>query len=143
MGLGFLQYFIYPVSVFAVSVSTDSNGATGNGTIPLTPPSGAISGICLTAIPQFIIQLLFVVGVIIAVAFLIYGGIKWVMSGGDKAGVEAARNHIVAAIVGLVIIAAAFVIIGIVFQLLGKTNPINNLSITSLSGGTLQTTGCQ
>lgn len=92
--------------------------------IPIIPPAGSIIDASLENIPQFIIQLIFVIGIVIAIVFLIYGGIKWVLSGGDKAGVEAARNHIVAAIVGLVIIGASFLIFSLVFQLLGAQNPI-------------------
>lgn len=92
--------------------------------IPIIPPAGSIINASLENIPQFIIQLIFVIGILIAIVFLIYGGIKWVLSGGDKTAVEAARNHIVAAIVGLVIIAGSFVIFSLVFQLLGAQNPI-------------------
>lgn len=55
--------------------------------------------------------------ILIALAFLIYGGIKWVTSGGDKTGVEEARNHVVAAIVGLVIIFLSYLIINLVVYL--------------------------
>ncbi len=105
----------------------------GDVSVPIAVPTGALPlNLDIGKLPQFIITLLFVVGVIIAIAFLIYGGIKWVMSGGDKAGVEAARNHIVAAIVGLVIIAAAFFIIQVVFRLLGTTLDISTLTIPTL-----------
>ena len=57
--------------------------------------------------------------VLIALAFLIYGGVKWITSGGDKAGVEAARNMIVAAIVGLVIAFLVYFILQIIFSLFG------------------------
>ncbi len=93
-------------------------------TVNLKPPAQAIQvgDIKIEAIPTFIITLLFVTGIIIAVAFLIYGGIKWILSGGDKTAVEAARNHIIAAIVGLVIVLGAYFIISIVFTLLtGRT----------------------
>lgn len=92
--------------------------AQGISPVAITPIKGSLINIDLNKIPQFIIQLLFAIGIIVVIAYLIYGGIKWVMSGGDKAAVEAARNHIVAAIVGLVIIVGAFLIINIVFTLL-------------------------
>lgn len=102
-------------------------------TIPIAPPAGSLLSIDLANIPQFIINLLFAIGIVVAIAYLIYGGIKWVMSGGDKAGVEAARNHIVAAIVGLVIIAGAFLIINVVFKLLtGSDFSLTNLKFSGL-----------
>ena len=74
------------------------------------------------SIPGFIkavINLLFVVAAVIAIVFLIYGGIRWILSGGDKAGVEAARNTIIAAIIGLVIVVLSYFILSVVFQFLG------------------------
>lgn len=64
-------------------------------------------------------SLLLAIAVIIAVFFLIWGGIKWILSGGDKAGVEAARNTIIAAIIGLVVTFLAFFVISIVGQFFG------------------------
>lgn len=93
--------------------------------IPIAPPAGSIANVAVAKLPQFLINLIFVVGIIIAVIFLIYGGIKWILSGGDKQAVEAARNHIIAAIVGLIIVVGAFFIISLVFTLLGQANPLS------------------
>ena len=101
--------------------------------VRISPPAGSVTNIPLENIPQFVITLLFMVGIVIAVAFLIYGGIRWILSGGDKSGVEAARNHIIAAIVGLVIIAAAFFILNVVFRLLGVNFDIGNLCIPTVT----------
>ena len=65
------------------------------------------------------ITILFIVATIAALFFLVFGGIKWITSGGDKAGVESARNMIVAALVGLVIAFLAYFIVQIIFQLFG------------------------
>ena len=103
--------------------------------IPIAPPAQAIpTSTPIQNIAQFIVSLLFVIGIIIAVAFLIYGGIKWILSGGDKSAVESARNHIVAAVVGLVIVLSAFFILNIVFTILiGKPFDFSHLCIPSLS----------
>jgi len=92
--------------------------------IDIVPPPGAVADTTLEQVIQFVITLLFVTGVIFAIAFLIYGGIRWIISGGNKEKVEAARGHIVAAIVGLVIIIAAFLIFAVIFQILGARNPL-------------------
>ncbi len=103
--------------------------------VTIAPPLGSVPDtVKVENLPGFIIQLLFIVGVIAAIAYLIYGGIRWVMSGGDKAGVESARNHIVAAIVGLIIIAAAYFIINLVFTLLtGDKFDLNHICIPTLA----------
>src|SRR5690348_12171649 len=58
-----------------------------------------------------VITAAFVLAVLVALVFLVYGGVKWITSGGDKAAVESARNTIVAAVVGLVIVFLAYFIL--------------------------------
>ena len=103
--------------------------------IDIKPPPGSIPETTkLQQVPQFIITLLFVIGIIIAIVFLLFGGIRWIISGGDKTAVENARNTIVAAIIGLVIITAAFFILNVVFTFItGKPFELGNLCIPSLT----------
>lgn len=65
----------------------------------------------------FVVTIAFILAVLIALLFLIWGGIKWITSGGDKAGVEAARNQIIAAVIGLIIVFLAFFILNLVLGL--------------------------
>lgn len=97
----------------------------------------SLLGVQPADIPQFLITLLFIVGIVIAIVFLIYGGIKWILSGGDSKQVEGARNHIVAAIVGLIIVVGAFFILNFVFAILtGKPFSLENFCIPSLTDPT-------
>src|SRR5229473_3146883 len=48
-----------------------------------------------------VINFAFLIAAIIALVYLVIGGIKWVTSEGDTKNVEAARNQIIAAAVGL------------------------------------------
>ena len=68
---------------------------------------------------QNIVVFFIVLAVIIALLYLLYGGIKWVTSRGEKDQVEAARNHIIAAIVGLIIVFLAVFIVTIVLSAFG------------------------
>ena len=77
---------------------------------------------------------MFIVAVIVALGFLIYGGIKWIISGGDKAGVEAARNTIVAAVVGLVIVFLSYFILNIILGIFGLS--LGTLTLPTLTSGT-------
>ena len=65
------------------------------------------------------IGLIMFVAVILAFIYLLLGGIQWITSGGDKAGMEAARNKITQAIVGLIIVGAAWAIMILVQNFLG------------------------
>ncbi|MEN8253601.1 MAG: hypothetical protein ABFQ62_04470 [Patescibacteria group bacterium] len=51
--------------------------------------------------------------------YLIWGGIDWITSGGDKAKTDQARQKIIAAVIGLIIVAASFAILTIVLNFLG------------------------
>jgi len=68
---------------------------------------------------QNIVVFFVVLTVIIALLYLIYGGVKWITSKGDKTEVEAARNHIIAAIVGLIVVILAVFIVSIVLAAFG------------------------
>ncbi len=78
-----------------------------------------------------LITIAFIAASIICLGFLIFGGIKWILSGGDKGGVEGARNMIVAALVGLVITFLAYLLISFVFTLFGLGS-ISNLELPTL-----------
>lgn len=63
--------------------------------------------------------LLFIFAFLLTFMYLLLGGIQWLTSGGDKAQLEQARNKITNAIVGLIIVAAAYAIFTLVGQFLG------------------------
>lgn len=54
----------------------------------------------------------------IAVGFIIYGGIKYVLSAGTAAGVESAKKTITNALIGLVISVLAVVIVNTIFKVI-------------------------
>lgn len=67
---------------------------------------------------------------IAAFLFLIWGGIQWIISGGDKAQVESAQHRIQAALLGLFIVFAAWAIMSVVGGFLGFS--ITNLAFPTL-----------
>ena len=60
-----------------------------------------------------------IIGVLIFFFILVIGGIKWITSGGDKGQTETARNQITAALVGLVIVFAAWAILQLIKTFFG------------------------
>lgn len=91
----------------------------------LKAPGGSLAADTkVEAIPQYVVNLMFLIAAFLAVAYLMYGGIKWITSRGDKIAVESARKHIVAAVIGLVIVAGSFFALNVVFKLLGADNPL-------------------
>ena len=83
-------------------------------------PEGQFLPLCTLGADKFgsivgtLVTVGFVIAVVIALGFLVWGGIRWIVSGGDKAGVESARNTIIAAIIGLVIVFLSYFILSII-----------------------------
>lgn len=83
---------------------------------------GALCGLNLDNNSHLIWNVVNVILVFAAIAslfFLIWGGFKWITSGGDKAKIGEARATLTAAIVGLIIAFLALFIVGVVSQLFG------------------------
>lgn len=68
-----------------------------------------------------LVGVMLIISALLAFLYLVLGGISWITSGGDKAGMEAARNKITHAIVGLIIVGAAWAIMLLVQNFLGIT----------------------
>jgi hypothetical protein len=78
------------------------------------------------------IQLIFAIAVIVALFYLIYGGFRWLISTGDKTKVTEAREHIVAAIIGLVIVFLSYFIVNILLTFFGITGGLSNINIPTI-----------
>lgn len=93
---------------------------TGDPSITIKqPPNIKINE--LGGLLSALVGALLIIAALLAFFYLILGGIQWITSGGDKAGMEAARNKITHAIVGLVIVGAAWAIMILVQNFLGVT----------------------
>lgn len=92
-----------------------------DATIIIPQPTGQVK---ITEVGQLISALvgtLLILAALMAFFYLILGGIQWITSGGDKAGMETARNKITHAIVGLIIVGAAWAIMVLIQNFLGVT----------------------
>lgn len=76
----------------------------------------------LQNIIQFGISFSLIAAIVLALFVIIWGGIQWTTSGGDKQKLQQAKLRITFAIVGLIVALLAFFIIQILFSiLLGPT----------------------
>ncbi len=109
-----IYLFVTPALAFAQEVSADP-----------CPKSGNFAGLCnITGshFGQFVgnaVTALMVLASLVALGFLIYGGVKWIMSEGDKTRVEEARNTIVGAVIGLVVVFLSYLILSIILGVFG------------------------
>lgn len=63
--------------------------------------------------------LVLIVAGILTFALLVFGGLEWIMAGGDKGKVESAQKTITTAIVGLAVTASSFAIFRILQYFFG------------------------
>ncbi|MDO8638582.1 MAG: pilin [Candidatus Daviesbacteria bacterium] len=68
-----------------------------------------------------VVQLIYALAGIIFVFMIIISGLQWILSGGEKEAVAKARGRLTWAIIGIVVLALAFVIMRVIGQITGFT----------------------
>lgn len=95
-----------------------TKGATMNQVIVL--PEGFFSD--FPTLFNRLLTLIIAIAALLVFLYLIWGGIDWITSGGDKGKTEQARQKIVAAVIGLIIVAASYAILTLALNFLGYTS---------------------
>lgn len=99
---------ISPASVFAEDVNLSIPGQFSN-----------LSNITPQSVVTFIIGAIFVVAGLFSFIYLLWGGVQWILAGGDKEGTEKARKRITAALIGLAIVFSAYALVLLVQTIFG------------------------
>lgn len=91
-------------------------------------PAGIPSGSKYTigALTTLAIEVMLVVGVLVALAYLVYGGFYWVQSNGNKENLDKARRKILYSIIGLIVMSLSLVLVNVVTNALGIESVIGN-----------------
>ncbi len=117
-----LAFLAKPFSVFAdVDISIQPPRAGQGGINPNVPVGRVISNV---------ITIIFAVAIISVLLMLVIGAFNWITSGGDKEAVGKARQRIINALIGLVVLAVAFLITNVAGQLVNID--IFNLRLPSI-----------
>ncbi len=104
--------------LMSAGVALAADGGIDVGEIQATKGFAANLGSVLSSLLSFVMAL----AALIVFVYLIWGGIQWITSGGDKSKTEEARNKITAAVIGLIVLAASYAILQIGLRLLGFTS---------------------
>jgi len=106
---------LVPVAVSAecandiqTNIAKGVNDAAGGDACSSVTDSGAGS---LQAVAKKVVNIFSIIVGIVAVIFVIYGGFRYITSGGDSGSVGNAKNTLIYALVGLVIVALAQLIV--------------------------------
>lgn len=92
------------------------------GVVGVPPPPGTAQGDLPEVILRLVNYVLAIVGVI-ALAYLVYGGFMYITSAGNEDKVESAKNIIINAVIGIVVIGVAAAVVNFVIRGIGGTVP--------------------
>ena len=131
---------LVPVAVHAASSVNNNvtgglcsgvNGSTNSGgTVSLNPgtdtsgsdcTSDPAAGDSLGTILSTVIKVFSIIVGVVSVIMIIVGGFKYITSGGNDSNVAGAKNTIMYALIGLVVVALAQIIVHYVLSRLGTT----------------------
>lgn len=96
------------------------NPPTGSGI-----PSGGLGTV--NSVMQNALTIILIGVVVIVLIMLVWAGVQWILSGGDKSKIAAARARLTWAIIGLVIALLSFAIVDIIGHFFG----VNLLNINA------------
>jgi hypothetical protein len=117
--LSFVPAAVLPIAVHADQIgdclSQGSDLTTGTGG-PCQPGNTANGATKIQDIVTTIVNIFSVIVGIVAVIMIIYGGFKYITSGGDSGNITSAKNTIIYAIIGLVVVALAQFIVQFVLN---------------------------
>jgi len=117
---GLFVYLFLAFPAFAqTSVNPCSNTTNKDAIGSIVCILGGQGGGNIATTIQNIVVFFVILAVVIALLYLLYGGVKWIMSRGEKTEVEGARNHIMAAILGLIVVFLAVFILSIILAAFG------------------------
>lgn len=102
------------LAVTAAALITSSSRALAATTIETPAAFFTDIGSLISKALNFVL----IIGALLVFMYLIWGGIEWITSGGDKGKTESARNKITAAIVGLIVLASSWAILLLVLGFL-------------------------
>ncbi len=103
------------------TTTSDSTSTSGDATrsgreIDLYPPRYARSA---SQVIRAVLNLVLLLAVLLVFFFIISAAFEWITSGGDKGKTDKARQKIIAAIVGIIIVVSSYALLRVVARFLG------------------------
>lgn len=100
------------------NIPTHTNTGITNAAVPGgTTPDASAQQFAITFATLW--QTIILVGGLAFLLFFLWGGLEWIMAGGDKGKLETAKGKITQGLIGLAILAASYVIIKFIETALG------------------------
>lgn len=100
-----------PTSIGAgtdVSTSTTSTSGSSSGSVPLPAKPANLPSPSLESVVTFVVKVIWAIGQIGFVVVLLVGGVMFITAAGDEGKAEKAKKLILYAIIGLIVMLAAW-----------------------------------
>jgi P pilus assembly chaperone PapD len=107
------------LTVLAVMLVLTPAVALAQGLGPVTEPTGTQSGADLPAAVLNVVNALLILAALAAMVFLLIGGIRYIFSQGDEEKAATAKNTILYAVIGLIVIGLAAVVVNFIVAAVG------------------------
>ena len=101
---------MFPASVLAFTTAQSTTAPAASGVTGVSDFYDVI---------QIAARWLVVFGIIIGAVFIVVGGIQYMTSGGDEEGTKAAKNKIIAGLIGIALVLLAYALVNIVGSFFG------------------------
>ena len=118
--------------------ATDCIDLPGNFNAPCFPGLKADFRDLGSLVTNFMDLVLALVG-LLAFLMLLYGALRYIFAGGDKQGLQSARQRMIYAIVGLIVVALAFALTQFIEQVLAPSKPSPLSLVTTAYAQTVKT----
>jgi hypothetical protein len=129
LGIGAFSVMLAPVALTATvsAADLDCDGIqacldTGSCSVDDANCAAGDAGTRVNEIIKLVINIFSLIVGVIAVIMIIIGGLKYITSGGDSGNVSGAKNTIIYAVVGLVVVALAQFIVRFVLEKVSANN---------------------
>lgn len=126
MGLMMIAPGAVPALAGVAAADNISNGLCGganiatNGTTSQTGCTNQQADNSISKIATQVVNIFSIIVGVVAVIMIIYGGFKYITSGGDSGNVSSAKNTLIYAVIGLIIVALAQFIVHVVLTTSSK-----------------------
>lgn len=84
---------------------------------PSSVPKGGLS--FLEGVLKNALTIMVIIGIVVCLVVIVWSGLQWASSGGDKNKITQARSRLVWAIIGLLVIMISFFIVSVVGAIFG------------------------
>ena len=112
IGTSIATFFTLTIPAFALD--NKSLNPCDNNTNDALKAACAGQGLSLGSVLGFVITIAFIIAILVALLFLIWGGIKYILSQGAPEETNKAKDTIMYAVFGIVIVMLSFVIVNYV-----------------------------